>query len=176
MCDNCCGTIGELFDVCVGFVSGRDEVFRCDYGNVTLLMNEDREEKFILCETFPTMDERMNERLLSNKDELLKRKIRNFSEKNWYEWGALRNINKIRDKENEICIYVKTLTRHEKVAFAGKVRYFGGGLLCLIPKREIDDFLMNDIVKFLNGENFRKNYTYSGRFKIGQRQLVNVSV
>jgi len=32
---------------------------------------------------------------------------------------------------------------------------------------------LDGIVRFFNSQKFRKNYTYAGRFKIGQRQLAN---
>ena len=68
------------------------------------------------------------------------------------------------------CIYVKNLTRNTIVAFKGTVTYFGGKLLCLIPRTEID---LDNIVTYLNSDMFKKNYMYAGRFKIGQRQLAN---
>ena len=48
--------------------------------------------------------------------------------------------------------------------------YFGGGLLMLIPKGDIE---LGKVVDYLNSRDFKKNYTYSGRFKIGHRQLCN---
>ena len=35
---------------------------------------------------------------------------------------------------------------------------------------------LEQMVSYLNGKSFRKNYTYSGRFKIGQRILSKVSL
>ena len=67
-------------------------------------------------------------------------------------------------------IYVYNLTRKEKVAFIGEVGYFGGNLLVMIPKEGID---LEKVVDYINGMEFRKNYLYGGRFKIGHRQLSN---
>ena len=66
--------------------------------------------------------------------------------------------------------YIHNLTRKEDVAFLGKVDYFGGNLLILIPKKECD---LKKVVNYLNSVSFKKNFIYSGRFKIGQRQLAN---
>ena len=65
---------------------------------------------------------------------------------------------------------MKNLTRSEVVAFKDKVSYFGGKLLCLIPRRDVN---LDKTIEFLNSHKFKKNYTYAGRFKIGQRQLAN---
>ena len=40
----------------------------------------------------------------------------------------------------------------------------------MIPKNNIN---LNNIVDFINSEEYKKYYTYSGRFKIGHKQLCN---
>ena len=49
---------------------------------------------------------------------------------------------------------------------------FIGSLLIMIPKDEHKINLSN-FVDFMNTEDYKKNYTYSGRFKIGHKQLCN---
>jgi hypothetical protein len=68
------------------------------------------------------------------------------------------------------CIYVKNITRHKNVAFVGKVSYFGGGLIMLYPKKNVN---IEKVVDYLNSVEFKENFLFSGRFKIGQRQLSN---
>ncbi len=88
----------------------------------------------------------------------------------------------------------------ENIAFIGKVNYFGGNLLMLKPKKDCN---LNNIVDYLNTEKFKNNFifspkrlriqsilnlfglnrlkkmlyifssVFSGRFKIGHRQLSN---
>ena len=114
----------------------------------------------------------------------------------------MRNYKKIRDNLGKDCIYIKTISRKETVAFVGKVQYFGGSLIILIPKESDHSYqarihpplskemirrhgshlasprplqALEQMVSYLNGKSFRKNYTYSGRFKIGQRILSKVS-
>lgn len=157
------GTIvSDFFDVYVGMVSGKDEVFKHKDGNISVLVDENKYEKFIFVEE-PT------EYLKQHKDTLMNRKIKKFDETNWFEWGAPRNKKKIEENKGNACIYVKTITRNKIVAFEGNVDYFGGTLLCMIPKRNNID--MSKVVSFLNSEEFKNNFTFSGRFKIGQRQL-----
>jgi adenine-specific DNA-methyltransferase len=62
------------------------------------------------------------------------------------------------------------MTRHKNVAFIGKVSYFGGGLLMLYPKKNV---ILENVVNYLNSDEFKENFLFSGRFKIGQRQLSN---
>jgi adenine-specific DNA-methyltransferase len=162
--------VSNVFNVYVGLVSGKDEVYKVPFGNVDILVDEEEVEKFIFVDTFPTNQTRIDEHLLKNKTQLMNRKIKKFNENNWFEWGAPRNIRMIEENEDRSCIYMRNLTRSERVAFKGKVSYFGGKLLCLVPHTEVD---LDDVVQLLNSHEFRKNYTYAGRFKIGQRQLAN---
>ena len=129
-------------------------------------------DQYIIVDTFPTENTALNAYLTEHKTELIDRKIRKFTENNWFEWGALRNYNRVTDKLGEDCIYVRMLTRDTEVAFVDKLSYFGGGLIALIPKADVSHKPdLSKTVALLNSKEFRENYLYSGRFKIGQRQL-----
>ena len=104
------------------------------------------------------------------KKELIERKIRKFNETNWFEWGAPRNINTINNNVGKDCIYIYNLTRKPNVSFLGKVNYFGCGLIMLKPNRECN---LNAIVSYINSNTFKNNFMFSGRFKIGHRQICN---
>ncbi len=163
--------IGDDFDVYVGIVSGKEEVYKnAELGNIEVMNGEGIVDRYILLDSFPTGKEDVDDYMLSHKKVLVERRIRNFTEKNWWEWGALRNTKVMRDYEGEDCIYVMTLTRKSRVAFRGKIGYFGGGLLMMRPKRE--DMDLDHIVSIINSEEFRKHHLFSGRFKISHRQLV----
>lgn len=164
--------ISKYFKISVGMVSGKEEVFKNNkFGNVKILNKENVVDKYILIDKFPTKNKELNEYLLENKEKLIKRKIRKFSDSNWFEWGALRNIDKVIKNLGKECIYVSNISRKDKIAFIGEVNYFGGGLLMLIPiENKIN---LEKVCDYLNSDEFKKNYTYSGRFKLGQRQLCN---
>lgn len=162
--------VEEQFDVYVGLVSGRDEVYKQPFGGMSVLVDEGRQERFIFAERFPTGDAATDAHLLAHKAELLGRGIRAFTEANWYEWGAPRNIRVMREAAGRPCIYVRTLTRNAVVAFRGVVGFFGGGLLCMIPREGVAVDL-DVVIAHLNSEECKKNYMYAGRFKMGQRQL-----
>ena len=168
--------MSEKFNVYVGLVSGRDEVYRSDSGNMTILSDKNKVEKFIFTETFPTGNAAIDAHLLGKKAALLERKIRKFNERNWFEWGAPRNISTIRENLGKPCIFVRNMTRNQEVAFIDTVQNFGGSLLCLIPKAAMSEDALKKIVAFLNTKEFQKDYMYSGRFKIGQKQVCNIVV
>jgi len=167
--------IGDYFDVFVGMVSGREGVFKnAEFGTMDVRNGKDAVDKYIMIDQFPTEDAALNAYLLEHKADLNNRKIRRFNESNWFEWGALRNYGKVGARLGEGCVYVSTLTRSAEVAFVGTVAYFGGGLLALIPKADAPRKLeLGKVAAFLNSTQFRDNYLYSGRFKIGHRQLCN---
>jgi adenine-specific DNA-methyltransferase len=162
--------VSNVFNVYVGLVSGKDEVYKVPFGNSEILVDEGEREKFIFTTSFPTGNREIDEHLMNNKQVLIERKIRKFNDGNWFEWGAPRNLKTIEENLNRPCIYMKNLTRSNVVAFKDKVSYFGGKLLCLIPRCDVN---LDKTIEFLNSHKFKKNYTYAGRFKIGQRQLAN---
>ena len=66
------------------------------------------------------------------------------------------------------------MTRSQEVAFIDKVQNFGGSLLCLIPKEPMTEQELKKIILFLNSKDLQKDYLYSGRFKIGHKQVCNI--
>lgn len=163
-------SIDQLFQVYVGIVSGRDEIYRVPFGNIDVLIDKDKIEKFIFIESFPSGNEQIDSHLIKNKSELLGRGIKAFSEKNWFEWGAPRNISSIRKYWGRQCIYLRNMTRQREVSFIGTVQYFGGALLCLVPKNDMTQNELKRIAQYLNSDIFKKDYIYAGRFKLGQKQ------
>jgi adenine-specific DNA-methyltransferase len=161
----------EYFTIYVGIVSGKDEVYKNEaLGNIDVINGEDKVDKYIYIEKYPCDDEKINAHLLLYKKELTGRGIRKFNDKNWFEWGAPRNIMSIRANFGKKCIYIHNITRKANVAFVGTVNYFGGGLIMLVPKKECD---LDKIASYMNGDAFKKNFIFSGRFKIGHRQISN---
>ena len=166
--------IKDYFDVYVGIVSGKDDVYKNNtLGNIEVFNGEGKLEKYIYIETFPSNNDNINTYLLQHKDALMSRKIRNFNENNWFEWGAPRNIQVMKDKMNSECIYIYNLTRKPNVAFVSSVNYFGGSLLMLIPKKRCD---LEKGVEYLNSHVFKSNFMFSGRFKIGHRQIAHSNI
>jgi len=166
--------IEELFNVYVGLVSGKESVYKNkELGNISILNGENKIEKYILIEKYPSDNKNIDNYLLIHKEILLKREIRKFNDKNWFEWGAPRNIEIIKKNLGKDCIYIYNLTRKKNISFIGKVNYFGGNLLMLIPKINNPSHDLNKISLYLNSDKFKQNFIFSGRFKIGHRQISN---
>lgn len=161
--------LGDYFSVHVGMVTGKESVYKNNLGNISVLNKENQIDKYIFLQTFPSNSNAINEYLLQHKPELIERKIKKFNENNWWEWGAPRNLKFILAHRGKDCIYINTLTRDIRVAFKGKVQFFGGGLICLNPKNCTVN--LDNVVQYLNSKTFSDNFRTSGRFRIGQRQL-----
>jgi adenine-specific DNA-methyltransferase len=161
----------DYFDIFVGLVSGKDDIFKNkELGNIELINGKDKINKFIYINKFPCDNNYINLYLLNHKQELLQRKIRKFDENNWFEWGAPRNISLIEQNIGKDCIYIYNITRQKDVSFIGKIAYFGGSLIMLKPKYI---FNLENVVSYLNSEIFKQNFMFSGRFKISHRNISN---
>lgn len=161
----------DYFDIYVGLVSGKEEVYKHkELGNIEVLNGKDKIDKYIYIEKYPCDDKNINNYLSHHKKNLIERRIRKFNETNWFEWGAPRNITIINSNLGKDCIYVYNITRKPNVSFLGKVNYFGGGLIMLKPKKTCN---LIHIVSYMNSNTFKDNFMFSGRFKIGHRQLCN---
>jgi adenine-specific DNA-methyltransferase len=183
----------DYFDIYVGIVNGKEEVYKnASLGNIEVLNGENKVDKYIYIEKYPSDSEQINEYLLEHKKELLERGIKKFNEKNWFEWGAPRNIKTINKNLGKDCIYIYNLTRRSSISFVDKVQYFGGSLIMLLPKKEcpaqencassslaglraapLRECNLANIVAYLNSNAFKDNFIFSGRFKIGHRQISN---
>lgn len=161
----------DIFDIYVGIVSGKETVYKNEeLGNIEVLNGENKKDKYIFIKKYPCNNKKINKYLLEHKQELIERKIRKFNENNWFEWGALRNVLSVNKNLDKDCIYLYNLTRKTKIAFLDKVMYFGGSLIMLKPKKKCD---LNKIISYLNSHEFKNNFMFSGRFKIGHRQISN---
>ncbi len=186
--------IKDYFDVYVGLVSGKEEFFKIidknppplqkkEFKNIEVLNKKNCIDNYICIELrslnngthYPTDNEELNKYIEANKEKLKERKIKKFNDNNWYEWGALRNHTVMKKKEGKSCIYISTITRNKEVSFIDKVRYFGGGLIMLLPKndKQITSEKLKKVNNYLNSDTFKSNYMYSGRFKIGHKQICN---
>jgi adenine-specific DNA-methyltransferase len=136
----------DFFDIYVGLVSGKEEIYKNkQLGNIEVLNKEDQLDKYIYIENYPCKDEDINEYLSRNK--------------------TIMN-----DNLGEDCIYIYNLTRSTRVSFVSKIVFFGGGLIMLKPKVKCD---LHKIASFINSDSFKDNFIFSGRFKIGHRQISN---
>jgi len=159
----------EFFHVGVSAITGKDEVFNQAFGNMKFLVREGEYEDKICIDSYPCGIKAIDDHMLANKDVLLARRGTIFAEHNWFKWLRFPNKAGIEANMGKPCIYVRTIVRSKDVAFIGVVTPFAGSLICLTPRNDSVD--LSFFVTYLNGPAFKANYTYSGRFIIGQKQL-----
>lgn len=155
----------DLFFVKVGAVSGCDEIFvNEEFGNLDFVYSKTAQtgktRKMIYNQNIPY--------LLPFKDKLIKRKIRNFNEQNWYCWG--------RDyyKSNLPRIYVNTKTRNKKPFFTHSCTNYDGSVLAIFPKFDCTPQTLNQIIDELNSVHWQElGFICDGRFLFSQKSLEN---
>ena len=156
--------IKSLFDIKVGGASGANDIFFTDTGNIDLVVSSTKKTQQTIKAYYT---ETPNEYLLSRKDELLRRKIKNFTEENWWEWG--RKINHITGDK----IYVNCKTRDPKPFFTHQSGWFDGSVLALIPKSRWYDNLDDVIFQLNNNDWENQGFKVGGRLIFGQKSLEN---
>jgi adenine-specific DNA-methyltransferase len=156
--------VSDLFDVYVGYVSGYEKIMKNENGTLQVLTDENQVEMY-----FDLAEEPESTHVLcKHKNKLMNRKIKKFDETNWFEFGLKRNEQHINDHMNESCIYIRSLTRKDKIAFKGTVQPFSGSLFMLIPKHMLD---IDKYIEMFNSEKWKNQYIQSGRFVITHKRL-----
>jgi adenine-specific DNA-methyltransferase len=156
-------TISDFFDVKVGLVSGAEKIFKLNNINlpedsVIQIVGTNKElSNYLFVDNYNTFEELSNEvkqYLLPNKTKLINRKISNFSEKNWWKYGALRNFKIMKSDKKRIYCLMKT--RNTELFWLGNQNeFFGGGIVGLFVKDNVDIDL-EEVIKYLNSNDFRK--------------------
>ena len=156
--------IKDIFDVYVGGASGANKIFIQEDGNIDLVVSttkKDGKTKKAHYSSKPT------DYLLNHKTELLNRKIKKFTENNWWEWG--RKIRHI-DKEK---IYVNNKTRDPAPFFTNDSGWFDGSIIALIPKENCN-YTIEKLISLLNNNNWEEQgFKVGGRLIFGQKSLLN---
>jgi adenine-specific DNA-methyltransferase len=157
-------TISDFFDVKVGLVTGAEKIFKLDNdnilndNNVINVVGTNRLTcRYIFADdynNFNDIPDEIKNHLTPFKDKLLKRKISNFNETNWWKYGALRNFEIM--KTNRGRIYGLLKTRNIDIFWRGnEFEFFGGGILGLFLKPNVD-INLDDVVKYLNSDYFKQ--------------------
>lgn len=167
-------TLGSLFDIKVGMVTGADSVFKNEKLGNTNILTLNGIKNFIYQERLEDMTEEQKSYLYDKKEMLMSRKIKKFDEKNWFQWGAPRNVSFMQKEKGKDCLYCATLTRKTPVFSRGKVNLFDGSLLCLFPKK--DGINLDKSIAYLNSKEFLEHFNFAGRYKLGQKILMDVHV
>ena len=153
----------DYADIRVGAVSGLDEVFTTESGNMEFVCSETRTNGKLR-----RMQYGYSDILLPYKDKLLGRKIKTFTEKNWFEWGRSYF------KSEKPRIYVNCKTRKNEPFFINDCKAYDGSVLAIFPKDGVDIIKLKD---GLNSLNWRELGFVSGsRYLFTQKTLENLKL
>jgi len=152
-----------LFEVKVGAVSGADEIFEHPEGNAEFVCSKTIDDG----RTRRMLFGAMHPRLEAHKEKLLARRVRNFDESNWWQWGRMHHVS------DSPRIYVNGKTRRERPFFLHDCLNYDGAILALFPRiANMDVALAADM---LNDQvNWQElGFVCDGRFLFTQRSLQN---
>lgn len=160
--------VHHLFSVKVGAVSGADDLYGSgDFGN----------RDFVCSSTARTgLTRRMlwqapggtapHPALLPHKPRLIARRIRNFDESNWWQWG--RGY----PETDAPRLYVNHKTRQARPFFLHECPHFDGSILALFPQAKNTD--LQALCSAMNDVDWSElGFVCDGRFVFSQRSLEN---
>jgi len=151
----------DLFFVKVGAVSGMDDIFINENGNTEFVCSSTKRDGK-LRKMFYNIK---HEDLLKHKDILIKRKIKNFDESNWWKWGR-----GLYESEKER-IYVNCKTRDLKPFYTHEGKFYDGSVLAIFPKKDMDIKLA---IEMLNNVDWNElGFKVGGRLCFTQKSLEN---
>ena len=154
----------DLFAVKVGAVSGADHIFTHKAGNMEFVCSKTIESG----ETRRMLYGIKHPHLDKHKEELLARRVRHFSERNWWQWGRTFPIT------NAPRIYVNGRTRKPDPFFLHDCLAYDGSILALFPKNvRIARRDLIECTMMLNREvDWQQlGFVCDGRFLFTQRSL-----
>lgn len=187
----------DLFFVKVGAVSGLDSVFKNKYyGNVDFVtsithktgntermvwFDNQKKDRIFYKDDFFTKPLEMNSRdlidfnafnyLKKHKDNLIQRKIKNFTEENWFSWGRKHF------ESQEKRIYVNCKTRQSNPFFTHQSTYYDGSVLAIFPKKSglnLSDEQIQEMINLLNDIKWEElGFLCDGRYLFSQKSLEN---
>lgn len=156
-----CVPLQDLFDVRVGAVSGADQIFAHPAGNMEFVCSKTVSDGTTRRMYFNVK----NEYLAAFKSQLLARRVKHFTEANWWKWGRQHQIS------DAPRIYVNSKTRHTEPFFAHDCKNYDGSILALFPRHQNMDIpqtirLLNTAVDWQE-----LGFKCDGRFLFTQRSL-----
>ena len=162
--DDLVGKISDFFDIKVGLVTGKEEIFKINENHnfegecvIHMTTTSKSYEQYLFLEDYCNIDnmpQNTKNYILENKEVLISRKIKKFNETNFWKYGAIRNIDLMRSDRPRIYGLLKT--RDENPFWVGDSNsYFSGGVFALFLKDEIN-LNIDEVVHYLNSDRFKK--------------------
>ena len=156
-------SLSSLFDVSVGGLTGADKLFISSAGNLDVVYSKTvstGQPRKMLDET------QVKSLLASQKTKLLARRVRKFSDLNWWKWG--------RDwkRSDAPRVYVNALTRNSAPFFTNDCTAYDASVLALFPKLPgLDPASLAVVLNAVDWEAY--GFKVDGRFIFTQRSLEN---
>ncbi len=157
-------SFSDIFFVKVGAVSGADPCFESKNGTVDFVCSKTRKDgttkKMFYNEYSPELEK--------HKTRLIQRKIKPFTEDNWFMWG--RNYY----KSDQNRIYVNGKTRVKNPFFYNDCKAYDGSILAIFPKFDASVEECKQMAELLNQVNWEElGFVCDGRYLFSQRALEN---
>ena len=157
--------LGDFFYVKVGAVSGLDSIFCDPSGDSDFVGSFTRKTSKLKRYHY----EKPKQNLLSQKDKLLNRKIKTFTEENWWHWG--RDYHKSESER----IYVNCKTRQEEPFFTNSCKKYDGSVLAIFPRNKDVDLL--NTTRALNSIDWNEfGFMVGNRYMFSQKSLENLPI
>ena len=157
--------LGDFFYVKVGAVSGLDSVFCSPDGDSDFVGSFTRKTSKLKRYHYQNSEHTLRE----HKERLLKRKIKRFTEENWWQWG--RDYHKSSAER----IYVNCKTRIKNPFFMNGCKKYDGAVLAIFPKR--GDLDLEKATQILNSFDWNEyGFMVGGRYVFSQKALENLPI
>jgi adenine-specific DNA-methyltransferase len=160
-CDDDDTTIlSDFFDVKVGVVSGLDRFYETDRVEDAVYIHKFRTNSgyknyyfFDHIDDINLVPEDIRTLFLNKKETLKNRKIKKYTDNDWWKYGAVRNLDNMLSDKNRI--YVAPKTRLENPFFMGTSNeLYSGSLLGIFPKK--DNIDLEKSISFFNSNIFKE--------------------
>ena len=157
----------SIASVKVGAVSGADHIYASDeFGNRQFVYSGTVKDGSLRTMYWPLEREDAEKVLAPYKDQLINRRIKSFTESDWWAWGRGYPQNDLKR------IYVNGKTRNPKPFFVSDCTNFDGSVLAIFPKnQEIDLQAFCDALNAIDWQEL--GFLCDGRFLFSQRSLEN---
>jgi adenine-specific DNA-methyltransferase len=157
--------LGQIFQIKVGGVSGLDKLFINANGNKEFVCSETKVSgklrKMFYNIKAPELEQ--------YKEVLINRKIKKFSENDWWHWGRAFPENNLKR------IYVNCKTRNKNPFFINDCKNYDGSILALFPiNQTIDEQQVCDLLNSINWNSL--GFVCGKRFLFSQRALEKCKV
>lgn len=152
----------DLFTIHVGAISGLDEAFVSEKGNVEFVTSQTPQSDKTKRMFFNCFDKSMEK----HKKKLLARKIKKFSEDNWWMWGRSHYIS------NQPRVYVPCKTRQSAPFFHHDSIHYDGTILAIFYTGKAKPAKVVNLLNKVDWEEL--GFKVGKRFIFSQKSLENV--